>query len=73
MDYVSILMGLLAFGFGFYILNSRRKKDYTSARLEAMKNMFGEKSGDKVHLIVYGIVPLILGVMMFTKAFGLHI
>ena len=66
-------MGLLAFAFGFYILNARRKKDYTSARLEAMKNMFGEKNGDKAHFIVYGVVPLILGLMMFMKAFGLHL
>ena len=73
MDYASIIMGLLAFAFGFYILNARRKPDYTSARLEAMKNMFGENAGDKVHLIAYGIVPLILGVMMFLKAFGLHL
>lgn len=73
MDYFSIILGVLAFAFGFYTITSRKKKDYNSARLEAMKSMFGEKKGDTVHLVFYGIVPFILGLMMFLKAFGLHL
>lgn len=73
MDWFSILLGIVATGFGAYILNARRQADYTSARLEAMKSMFGENAGDKVHLIAYGIVPMVIGVMMFLKAFGISL
>ena len=73
MDWFSIILGLVATAFGLYTLNSRRKKDYNSARLNAMKSMFGEGAGDKVHFIAYGIVPIVIGVMMFFKAFGIHI
>ncbi|MGB0885005.1 MAG: hypothetical protein ACPGVH_00790 [Chitinophagales bacterium] len=73
MDWFSIILGILAAGFGLYTLNSRRQKDYSSARLNAMKSMFGENAGDKVHFIAYGIIPLVIGVMMFLKAFGISL
>lgn len=73
MDWFSIVLGILATGFGLYILNARRQENYTSARVNAMKSMFGENAGDKVHLIAYGIVPIIIGIMMFLKVFGISL
>lgn len=73
MDWFSIILGVIATAFGLYTLNARRQKDYDSARFQAMKSMFGEKSGSTVHLVAYGFVPLLIGVLMFLKAFGISL
>ena len=70
MDWLSIILGILATGYGIYTLINRSKPSYNSHRMNSLKNLFGENAGDKVHLFAYTVIPIVIGIMMFSKVFG---
>lgn len=72
-DWISILFGVLALVYGIYNLINRQKKPETFKKLIAMKKIFGDNAGSIIHFVAYGILPIVLSVMMFMKAFGIQL
>lgn len=70
MDYSSLIPGILGLCFGLFTLGARLtgKMDNFS-KLHAMKELYGEKKGNLIHLIGYTIVPLVLGVVLIALSF----
>jgi hypothetical protein len=66
-DWLSIIIGILALSFGIYTLITRIRKPEQFGKLEAMKKQYGEKAGYSIHLIAYSIVPIALGIFKLTQ------
>jgi hypothetical protein len=59
--WISIIMGFALLGFGCYTLYLRINSRDKLGKLASMKNFFGEKTGNILHLIFYSILPIIFG------------
>lgn len=70
-DWMSILLGVFALAYGIYSLYQRIKNPEKFGKLVAMKKLFGDNTGNIVHLVAYTVLPFVLSVMMFLKAFGI--
>ena len=68
-DWLRLVIGILAIGFGAYSLFIRAKSP-NSPKLQAIKKQWGEQKGNMIHLVFYGFLPIILGGAMILKAFG---
>ena len=68
-DWFRLLVGVFAIGFGLYSLFIRGKSS-NSTKLNAIKNYWGESKGNLIHLIFYGVLPIILGALVVLKAIG---
>lgn len=69
-DWFRLLVGIFAIGFGAYSLFIRAKSP-DSPKLNAIKHYWGEEKGKLLHLVFYGFLPIILGLAMILKAFGI--
>jgi len=68
------ILGILAIIYGIYTFYSRTTKPEKLIKLKAMKQLFGDKKGNIVHLIGYSFLPILLGIMMALKGlFGIMI
>lgn len=70
MDYTSLIIGAIALAFGLVTLTARLTgKMQSFSKLAAMKELYGEKKGNMVHLIGYTILPLVAGAVLIVSAF----
>lgn len=67
-DWFRLVVGILAILFGAYAIFIRAKSP-NSVKLNAMKKQWGEGRAHAIHLVFYGILPLVLGGLMILKAF----
>lgn len=61
MDAPSIFIGAIALSYGLFTLYARFKKPSLLGKLQAMKDRFGPTVGGLIHLVVYTIVPIVIG------------
>ena len=61
MDFVSIIVGVIALGYALYMFFARRNAPEKIGKLEAMKQAFGDRAGYMTHFVFYTIVPLFFG------------
>lgn len=59
---VSVLIGILAIGYGLSTAVLRVVKPASFAKLEPMRERFGAKLGTAIHVIAYSVVPVGVGV-----------
>jgi hypothetical protein len=71
-DWTSIILGVVALAYGIYTFVQRSRNPDTFGKLVAMKKIFGDNAGDIIHLVAYGILPIVLSGLMFMKAFGIQ-
>jgi len=57
-----LIVGFVAAVFGLYTLALRRSRPELFSRLALMKERLGERTGSWVHLVIYSILPLAIGV-----------
>ncbi len=69
MNPVSLILGMLALFYGFMTLYLRRVQPEKLGKLEPMKQRFGEKPAYIIHMIMYSIVPIIVGILLITSSF----
>lgn len=69
MNYYSIGIGLFSLGVGLYTLFQREKNPDRFLKLTRMKKVYGEKTGNFVHLVGYSIIPIMFGVLMLVLGF----
>lgn len=73
---VSVIFGAFCVLYGLYTLYLRvAKKDDGKGKLQAMKDRFGEKTGEIIHIIGYTVMPLLIGIaaLVFYFFFGVDI
>jgi len=65
---LKLVFGLLAVGYGLYTLYARSATPEKFAKLEAMKEQFGEQGGNIVHLVAYSVAPILVGLVLIGTA-----
>ena len=70
MNPITIAVGVVALLFGIYTLYLHVRRPEKFAKLKAMQEKFGEKSGYAVHFLAYSVVPIVFGAVMIFA--GLH-
>ncbi len=74
MNMVTIAIGGAALVFGVYSIYLRLTNPNKLGKLAPMKEKFGEKPGNLIHLVAYSIVPLIFGIIIiYTGISGVSI
>ena len=74
MNTVTMILGAAVFAFGLYNAILRGTNPQKLSRLQSMKDLFGEKSGDKVHLFAYAITPLVAGsIFLYAGSQGISL
>lgn len=69
MNYTNLAIGIFALGFGLLTLILRiTGKTGKLTKLEKMKESYGEKKGNLIHLFFYSIMPIILGIVLIVSA-----
>ena len=59
-----LIIGILALLYGLYTIYLRVRKDSKAwGKLEKMKEVYGEKAGNVIHIISYTIVPIAVGIV----------
>ena len=66
------MIGFFAVVFGLYTLVARQIAPHQFAKLEPMKEKFGDKGGFVVHFLGYTLMPLIVGIVLLYQAFALE-
>lgn len=61
MNILTVAIGVIALLFGVYIAVSRRLRPQKMAKLEALKDLFGDKIGNLIHFGAYTVIPLVAG------------
>lgn len=64
MNPVTVLIGILAIGFGAYTAWARAAKPGQFKKLEPMKKFWGEKAGMAIHFVAYTAVPIMFGIVI---------
>ncbi len=74
MNLVTIGIGLLIFLYGLYTMILRIKSPDKLGKLKAMKDKFGDNTGNILHIIAYTVLPIIFGtILIFAGLNGLSI
>ncbi len=64
MDYTNLAIGIFALGFGLTTLVMRfTGKTQGLGKLDKMKQSYGEKTGNLIHLSAYTLVPIVVGIV----------
>ena len=59
-----LIIGILALLYGLYTIYLRVSKNSKSwAKLDRMKEVYGEKIGATIHIISYTVVPIVIGIV----------
>ncbi|HEY0847109.1 MAG TPA: hypothetical protein VGE12_17200 [Noviherbaspirillum sp.] len=63
MNTTTLVIGTAVFMFGVYTAFMRHLRPQKLGRLSALKDLFGDTTGDRIHLIAYAGIPLVSGVI----------
>lgn len=63
MNWVTIAIGVLALGYGIYSTCVRFTSPHKFAKLQAMKQTFGDTAGTIIHTVAYSVVPVVAGII----------
>ena len=70
MDILNTIFGLLAISFGIYSFIIRRNNPDKFGKLEKMKQFYGDKAGNVIHIVFYSIAPIVLIVLIARVIIG---
>ncbi len=62
MNWITIAIGTLALGFGFYTIYIRVTSPEKFGKLAAMRKQFGDTAGTVVHTVAYSVLPIVAGI-----------
>jgi hypothetical protein len=61
MNTTTLIIGAAVFLFGVYMTILRYTRPQGLKKQEALKDLFGDKTGNLIHMITYSILPLVAG------------
>lgn len=64
----NLLLGVAALAYGVYTGYARTVTPEKFAKLEAMKEQWGESTGNLVHLVAYTVLPVVVGLGLIAAA-----
>jgi hypothetical protein len=67
----AVLLGMLLAIGGCYVLLAHREGSRDLFRLEGFKEALGDSAGRWIHLVLFGVLPLLLGACFVFFGFGL--
>lgn len=74
MNPITMIAGAAALLFGLYTVYARSTRPDKLSRLQSLKDLFGEKTGDRIHLLAYAVTPLLAGlVFLFAGSRGVSL
>lgn len=74
MNTTTLVIGTAVFMFGLYTTILRFLRPEKLGKLDALKELFGEKTGDRIHLAVYAVLPLVAGgIFLFAGSRGISL
>jgi hypothetical protein len=62
MNPITIVLGVLACGYGVFTLVMRSKHPKIFSKLNAVKQFWGERAGFVIHVVAYTVMPLAIGI-----------
>jgi len=65
---VTIILGVFCVSFGIYTAIMRKKSPEKFGKLVVMKEKFGNKAGNTIHLVFYTFLPIFLGLVLLMGA-----
>lgn len=69
MNTTTIVIGTAVFMFGVYTFVMRIVRPEKLGRLASLKELFGDRIGDRIHLGAYAGIPLIAGAVFLFAGF----
>lgn len=69
MNTTTIIIGTAVFLFGLYSAILRILRPQKLGKLSALKELFGDSTGNLIHLATYAVLPLIAGVIFLIAGF----
>jgi hypothetical protein len=72
MDITTVLIGAAALAYGVFTIYARFKKPLLLGKLDAMKEKFGNSTGNLIHIIAYTVVPLAAGAVFIYSGLAGH-
>lgn len=70
MNYITMAIGALAFGYGIFSGIMRKKKPSWFRKLEPMKRRYGEKAGSILHFFGYVVMPILIGLIFLFAGYN---
>jgi hypothetical protein len=64
----NLVLGVGALGYGLYTLYVRATAPEKLAKLEAMKEHWGDRNGTIVHVAAYTVAPMLVGVILIVSS-----
>jgi len=61
MNTTTLIIGAAVLLFGVYMTIMRYTRPQGLKKLEALKDLFGDKTGNLIHMLAYSIMPLMAG------------
>jgi hypothetical protein len=74
MNTTTLVIGAAVLLFGLYTCFFRYMDPHKLTKLQALKDLFGDDSGDRIHFVAYAILPLAAGaVFIFAGIKGVSL
>lgn len=74
MNTTTIIIGTAVFLFGLYTTVLRTLRPQKLGKLAALQELFGDKTGNLVHLLIYSVLPLVAGaIFLFAGTRGVSL
>ena len=74
MNTTTMIVGAAVFAFGLYTTILRQTRPQKLSKLQALKDLFGEKTGNTIHLLAYSVLPLVAGaIFLFAGSRGISL
>ncbi|GMO61966.1 MAG: hypothetical protein Ta2G_21420 [Termitinemataceae bacterium] len=67
------ILGLFGIGYGIYTAIIRKKTPEKLGKIGPMKERFGDKTGNIIHIIAYTVMPILVGIIFAISALQLYI
>ncbi|HJV83518.1 hypothetical protein [Noviherbaspirillum sp.] len=63
MNTTTLIVGIAVLFFGLYTTYFRYVHPQKLSKLQALKQLFGEQTGNRIHLFAYSLIPLAAGAL----------
>lgn len=74
MNTTTLIIGAAVLLFGVYMTFLRYTRPQGLKKLEALKDLFGDKTGDLIHRVAYSIMPIVAGgIFLLAGAKGISL
>ncbi|MFH1679936.1 MAG: hypothetical protein ABIH26_04750 [Candidatus Eisenbacteria bacterium] len=63
----NVVLGVAAIGYGVFTIYARVTNRPALGKLDAMRQKWGSLAGTVIHVIVYTVLPILVGVVLLVR------